>query len=184
MFFSKCGNELNDVTVQTRSVAAYPKRNAPILESKERRFIIATGVIHIFFCIVNLFTTISDTETIKIIITMMPSEFRDVFEISIIIGCFIGFVLNIFLAVMVFLYKRWAFLVLRIIKMLNIVSLFFAIGQIIKVSESAAMAYILSLGLEIMILCFINISAKALSSDVQSCREITGNAKQASKSSH
>lgn len=177
MFGSKCENQSNDGTVQTRSAAEYKKRNAPILKSKERRFIIVTGVLYIIMCIITLLTTILNIKVIKEMIRIMPSELQDIIEISIIIGCVIGFSLNIFLAVMVFLYKRWAFLVLRIFAIISIVFLFFAIGQIIKVNEPIAMAYILNLGLDIMMLCFINIAAKALSGDVQSCREITANIK-------
>lgn len=170
MFCSKSGNELNAGTVQTRSVAAYPKRNAPILDSKERGFIIATGVFYMIMGIITFLIIISTKETLG---RMFPSEFQDIFNISIIIGSIVGLCVNIFFGVMVLKYKRWALLTLRIFEIISIAILFF----IFDPDDPTAFSYFLSFCFDIILLCFINISAKALSVDVQSCREIARNAK-------
>lgn len=168
----KCGNSTSNADQQkpAQSIVTFPIKQTPILKQRERGFIIATGVLYIFMGIVTFLAIISTKETLG---RMFPSEFQDNFNISIIIGSIVGLCVNIFFGVMVLKYKRWALLTLRILEIIGIVILFF----IFDPDDPTAFSYFLSLCFDIILLCFINISAKALSIDVQSCREIAGNAK-------
>ncbi|MBD5103389.1 MAG: hypothetical protein HDT47_00785 [Ruminococcaceae bacterium] len=180
MFFTKKVNQSNSSTAATSPVNVYTKKNCPILEPKEQKFIIVTGVIYLTLGVLSLISTILSIQDIitleKLLSAYLPSIYINNIKIGIIVGSAIGLGLNIFFAAMMFLYKRWAFLTVRIFYIIGMVGLFFSISPIMDVNESLATFYILYLGFDIMMLCFINIAAKALSSDVQSCREITRNA--------
>lgn len=185
MFCLNCGNQLNEGSVlcekcgnstlnadqqkPAQSIVTFPIKQTPILKQRERGFIIATGVLYMIMSIITFLVIISTKETLG---RMFPSEFQDIFNI-IIVGSIVGSCVNIFLGVMVLKYKRWALLTLRIFEIIGIVFLFF----IFDPDDPTAFSYFLSLCFDIILLCFINISAKALSTDVQSCRAIARNAK-------
>lgn len=186
MFCLNCGNQLNEGTVvcekcgnstsnsdqqkPVQSIITISIKQTPILKQRERGFIIATGVLYMIMGIITFLVIILTKETLSI---MIPSEFQGVFNISLIFGSIVGLCVNIFLGVMVLKYKRWALSTLRIFEIMGIVILFF----IIDPNVPTAFTYFLSLCFNIFLLCFINVSAKALSPDVQSCREIIRNAK-------
>lgn len=158
------GKKLHEETVVCKQI--------PILNKRERGFIIATGILYMIMGIVTFLIIISTKETLE---KVLPLEFRAIFNVSIIVGSIIGLCVNIFFGITVLKYKRWALLTLRVFEITGIAVNFFFVDSIDP--GDPTFPYFINLCLNIILLCFINISAKALSGDVQSCREITRNSK-------
>ncbi len=176
---------LNQYNVYNPPKPLVPKTAGPILVPKERGFIIAASVIYMALGIITALIAITSTETI---LNTLSYDYRDIMKNAVTVGSVIGLGINLFFGIMSLLYKRWALLVLRVITILgiigngfSIIQFFVQIGQIsqtysgygytVKINYIMLFVYLLQIGFNIMLLCFINTGAKALSYNVQSYRE-------------
>lgn len=190
-FCEACGNRVNNTpdrsnvgdsdTASPYFMAAgkslFQTKNGDLLESSERGFILAAGILYMVF---GIFSYILSMSSVKETIESLPREVRELMNASILVGTVIGIGINLFLGIMTISYKRWALLVLRVLLILGIISSAFSLlaslsGEYQQAAgmAGAAMSGVLAffqLIINIVQLCFVNIGIKALSYDVQNWR--------------